>query len=125
STFFEDLVNIFKTRSWVNIECYYFQKLKAIFLGAGNAGYKRDEARKLNTQFDFMIQKLSEYFTEVNSSLSRSDTLGFFHPAFKIQEAFNDEEHKAVTFLNFNYTSTLEQVYGRGKQTINIHGSVA
>lgn len=120
STFFKRLVELFKTRNWVNIEYRYFEVLRSMF----KAGSKNEEVIKLNEHFDFIIKKLSEYFEIVNSQITSFQKIKI--AGSKLKDAFIADPANSVIFLNFNYTDTLlTHNYAYEHEVIFIHGRVS
>ncbi len=69
SIILERLLDLFE-KGWVDIEHQYFQKLKAIFsLTSITQDQKIRQVINLNSDFDHIIQLLTEYITEVNSQI--------------------------------------------------------
>jgi hypothetical protein len=120
SNFFKILLDNYLNKSWVDIECFYFQQLKEFFSSPLN--HKR-HISKLNSDFDFLILKLSEYIKTVNDSLVGKPKLNVdsSHPLFEILS--DSDNASTVKFLNFNYTDTLQSnEYASEEEVIHIHG---
>jgi hypothetical protein len=127
SRFFKELLDSFATGTWVNIECQYFHKLKAIFEnGTNSKDQKHQQARKLNSDFNYLIKKLSEYFTLVNGGLSAKKGFAMDGARSSLRAAFSLDESHPVTFINFNYTDTLYALdYANPSEIVHIHGQVS
>lgn len=68
SNLFKRLLEEYQNNNWVDIERFYFNLLKAFFLNP-NMREKKEIIFKLNTDFNFMITKLSEYIKIINKTL--------------------------------------------------------
>jgi len=124
SPFFKDLLELYNTNNWVDIERYYFGKLKAMFSSSRQTG-KKESVLKLNSDFDLLIKKLSEYITIINNDIRNISELNI-NSKSNFKKVFEEEEeHSNVKFLNFNYTETLQaKHYAHDDEVIHIHGRV-
>lgn len=70
SHFFERLIDQFKDNNWVDVEIYYFRLLKTYFSNFNSSeAEKKELVSKLNREFDFLIEKLSDYIKTINDTL--------------------------------------------------------
>lgn len=124
SNFFKSLLHKYSANNWVGIECYYFRTLKTFF---SNLSINRKEVvGKLNSDFDFLIKKLSEYIQKINLTISDTQKLKIDNSRFVIKELFGENNQNTIKFLNFNYTETLHSIYNiTQEEIIHIHGRVA
>ncbi len=69
SNFYQRLIDTFKANNWVDIERDYFKLLKEYF---SNPIFleKKEVVYKLNSEFDFLIAKLSDYIITINNILT-------------------------------------------------------
>jgi hypothetical protein len=125
--FFKELLDSFSACNWVNIECQYFHKLKAVFEnGTNSKDQKHQQEKKLNAEFNCLIEKLSEYFTLINGKLSAKQGVAMDISMSNVGAAFSLNERHPVTFVNFNYTDTLYALdYANPLEIIHIHGRVS
>ncbi len=122
SDFFGVLIKKFQSGSWVNIERQYFQELKGIFANRPY-GHKfgHQAAAELNTEFGYMIKRLTEYFVYVNSIIGSQMKLPISKTNLK--DVFKSDALNPVRFVNFNYTDTLSiHRYANEDQIVHIHG---
>jgi hypothetical protein len=126
SNFFQRIITSFKANNWVDIEIYYFKLLKAYFLNP-NLNEKKEIVLKLNAEFDYLIQKLSEYIEEINTSLRKTTQLKIDKSKCNLSTAFATSlPNSEIKFLNFNYTDTLTaKDYAYEDEVIHIHGRVS
>ena len=122
SNFFKALLDRYSANNWVDIECYYFRTLKAFFLNP-NLNNRKDVVGKLNSDFDFLIKKLSEYIQKINLDIRDTRKLPINNSRFAIKELFGENIENTIKFLNFNYTETLHSIYDiTQEEIIHIHG---
>lgn len=124
SDFFKKLLTKYTSKNWVDIELYYFTLLKTFF---SNRNIDHQEVvSKLNSDFDFLIKKLSEYIQEINGKLYGIANLGFDTSRSNIKDVFAHNDQSLIRVVNFNYTETLRvQNYAYEKEIIHIHGRAA
>ncbi|MEP7375882.1 MAG: AbiH family protein [Chitinophagaceae bacterium] len=123
SKFFEHLIQLFYSGSWVNIEREYYQQLIKIF---DNEPSTIEAIKLLNTEFDFMIEKLADFFKIVNAQMGDYKKLNFGGKNTNISKAFAQNAVAPVSFINFNYTDTLiTHNYAYEHEVIYIHGRAA
>jgi len=65
SNFFKRLLDLYRENNWVDIERYYFSLLKAHFSNP-NLQDKNTVVSNLNNDFNFLIDKLSQYINTIN-----------------------------------------------------------
>jgi len=124
SNFFKSLLNRFTSNRWVDIECFYFKTLKVFFSNSNIS--KEETVGKLNSDFDFLIEKLTEYITKINLTISQTRKLPIDNSRFAIKKLFGENNDNRIKFLNFNYTETLHSIYNiTQEEIIHIHGRVA
>jgi hypothetical protein len=122
SKFYRSLLNLC-SKGWVDIEYQYFHWLKSLFINSGSDEDRIKNARALNLEFDYIVELLTEYITEINAQLSGCSPLPLGDNRHGIFKAFTSEGSGSVTVLNFNYTDTLQQLgYVNGADIIHIHG---
>jgi hypothetical protein len=120
SNFFQRLLKETQSRNWVDIELFYFRWLKAYFTNRNFTDDGKVElVKKLNTDFEFLIQRLAKYLSHINTKIERTSNL----PVSSLSNILNSDNH--VKFLNFNYTDTLANKYVKENDIIHIHGRVA
>jgi hypothetical protein len=126
SHFFKRLIEDFNSGNWIDIERNYFYRLTTIFNSVGLAPHERIEnVIKLNIQFNFIISKLSHYIEFINQQLQGCKTL-FEDNRTNLYKAFQLKDDSPVTFVNFNYTDTLQRLnYANENEIIHIHGQVS
>jgi hypothetical protein len=121
SRFMEQLIASYKDNKWVDIERYYFSRLKTFF-SSSNLENRAAPVQRLNSDFDFLIEKLSEYITTINASLDNVPKL----ESVEFKNIFKPSRGRKLKFLNFNYTETLHAKYSLlDGDVISIHGRVA
>lgn len=121
SNFFRTLLDHFKDNNWVDIELYYFRLLKDHF----SKQEKKEVVCKLNSEFDFLIRKLSDYIKTINDTLTNVPKLKVDN-LNTLNKAFAATDSSEVKFLNFNYTETVyAKDYAYEDEIIHIHGRVA
>lgn len=127
SNFFETLLQSHSGRNnWVSIECFYFQYLKRIFGSTAKMDQKKEAAKKLNFQFDYLIKRLQEYFIQINSGIKKNHKLEIESSGMNLYKAIRSDANSKVLFLNFNYTETLSFLeYSSEEEIIHIHGRAA
>ncbi len=69
SNFIKRLLHSYKANNWVDIERYYFKLLIAFFSNP-NLIKKKEVVYKLNSEFDFLITKLSGYIETINKVIT-------------------------------------------------------
>jgi Bacteriophage abortive infection AbiH len=125
SNFFKALLDRYSSNNWIDIECYYFRNLKAFFLNP-NLNSRKDVVGKLNSDFDFLIKKLSEYIQKINLTIAGTPKLPIDNSRFAVKKLFAENNQNTTKFLNFNYTETLHSMYGiTQEEIIHIHGRAA
>ncbi len=124
--FFRKLIINFVNNGWVDIEAYYFKYLKSVF---NNTSIGVDDKRKiifdLNEGFNYLIEKLKIYLTNINSTIDKTP-IQFENPRLNLRNAFFSYDTSQVLFLNFNYTDTLQRKgYAHEFECLHIHGRVS
>ena len=147
--FATEIIKNMRTRNWVDIELEYFRQLSLILKDYNQVGTKESaisDLDTLNQNLKYLIDKLTEYLTEVTGGKRANERFGNLAddpiPSSSIQEKhhlkhlkdtdYEDPEHKCyirpqeVLFLNFNYTTLPNQLYGRHRifKYMNIHGTI-
>lgn len=123
SNFLEKILGFFQDKNWVDIERYYFRLLKSHF---SNPNIDKIEVvRKLNKEFNFLIEQLTEYILTINKSIYVKDKVISDMSRSTLSQLINHRDTKnKLKFLNFNYTDTLGLMYYADKEDIiSIHGS--
>ncbi|RZK01742.1 MAG: hypothetical protein EOO46_19385 [Flavobacterium sp.] len=119
SKFIRKLIEMFRENSWVDIERYYFQLLKSYFSNQNLD--KRQEVSKLNSEFNYLIVKLTEYIDRINENLPSISKLELSGPFAEVFTKVNSVSE--VKVLNFNYTDTVSaKGYLNDEDIIHIHG---
>lgn len=124
SNFFRNLLMSYKSKKWVDVERYYFNKLKFIFSNP-NVHNKEQEVDNLNKEFDFLILQLAKYIKEINGIITKIHALNIrnLHKLNKVFEA--SSQSSKIKVLNFNYTETvIRKHYAIEDEVIYIHGRV-
>jgi hypothetical protein len=123
--FFTSLIKKNHKNNWVDIEAHYYIELIKLYKKTESPNYTGDlyyienDVDKLNTCFELIKKQLSEYLTEIDgyakqknaeidnhiSSLIRTTHYNNFRNLTNPSAGPQQEIH----FLNFNYTSTIEQ----------------
>lgn len=126
SNFFRRLLDSFELHNWVDIERFYYRLMKSYFTNP-NVSDKDKAVLKLNSEFDFIIEKLTSYIKTINQSLNSIAKLKCNPSPNNFSKIFeNPRSHSSIQFLNFNYTDTLhEKGYARIEDIIYMHGRVA
>lgn len=123
SVFLLGLLNKFNEKNWVDIEREYFEILKKCFSGK-NFKYSIKYIPELNKEFNFIIEKLTQYIISINQTIGNYPKLS----PKNLESAFNHvfsvtANHPKIKFLNFNYTETLfEKGYADETDIIHVHG---
>ncbi|MBS7787971.1 hypothetical protein KIH23_11750 [Flavobacterium sp. CYK-55] len=108
-----------ESMNWVDLEIEYFKVLLATKYGYKNND-QLEAIQKVNTQFDFLKEKLKEYLLEQEASLSTSFDLkplvDCFTEPIQAQEVVTtnlseNQKPENLFFLNFNYTHTFEPYF--------------
>jgi hypothetical protein len=121
SKFLKSIVRLQGT-GWVDIEREYFNELKKRFRSNDTLEETRKiQVEKLNSDFSYIIELLTEYINTVNDDVRFCKNLSFDSAAKNFTKAFQTDEKVPVTFLNFNYTETLAK-YVHDTEVIHIHG---
>ncbi|MDQ7950038.1 MAG: AbiH family protein [Pedobacter sp.] len=136
--FFEKTIKKVGEINWVDLENDFFEELNS-YRKTPNGEFHREKVIRLNKQFSFLKEKLSEYLRGIQIDE------GSFKPNVFISTIFNQRitgpTQKSGTttpkklFLNFNYTNTLKPYIGFTKglttsspveddQLIHIHGEL-
>lgn len=124
SSFFNRVVNSFKANTWVDIEREYFRFLKAYFSN-NNFADKAKMVDQLNSEFDFLIEQLAAYITQVNTYIAHIPKLETNNSNFGFNHLFSTS-NESIRVINFNYTETLYfKRYVKQENIIHIHGRVA
>lgn len=147
--FFEDIVKLFEDANWVDVEQYYYEKLKEKEFDIQNSlpskristiAAKLKEIIEINNCMDIFTVALSDYIKveqdkfniEESFSYSQLDSLrrNLKNPLMwnEVIE-YNKLPPKNIIFLNFNYTNTIGKIMSlMGEKPIskliNIHGEV-
>lgn len=123
SPFFGLLIENFKNGRWIDIEREYFKTLKLCFSNT-HSQFNETYVPRLNKEFDFIINKLTEYIEIVNKGIGTIGNLDLSKKAEKLCKVFSHTSTDLkIKFLNFNYTETLLiQGYANEEDIIHIHG---
>lgn len=125
SNFYQRLVELCD-KGWVDIERQYFNMLKAFFKNTSFGREKSTVIARLNADFDHIISLLTTYIISINNSLQYTKRLPISDSRLKFFKGVRKEIDGPVTFLNFNYTETLQvHNYGCDDEIIHIHGRAA
>lgn len=123
SQFLQNLVQQLIVNNWVDIECYYYRRMKVIFRNSSfSTKDKRDLMSKLNSEFDLLIQQLSAYLKFQNTFIDTTPKLSsqYFNQLFE-----KPIDENKLLFLNFNYTDTLiRKGYAKEEDIVFIHGRI-
>lgn len=124
SIFFQQLINSHSDNRWVDIEIFYFQKLKKIFFSS-NEGNRETSIKNLNIEFAYLKEKLGEYLREIDKEIPSIQKLDFQNSRSYLKDVMKENKTPFETrFLNFNYTNTLVQLhYAYPEELIHIHGT--
>ncbi len=77
-------------------------------------------------EFDYLIKKLTEYLSYVNSQIRTLNNSSLIDSRHNIYQAIKQDSKEPVTFVNFNYTDTLSALdYANEDEVIHIHGRVS
>ena len=122
SDFFMELLANYRKGNWVDIESFYFEKLKQIAqIPKGDLGLEERVKRviTLNKQFQNVQNLLDRYLRTLTKEISlMPEFLKMFQP--------KDPQDKYM-YLSFNYTNTVELYFKKliipsKSQVVNIHG---
>lgn len=137
---FPRLIQNFSLRKWVDIESYYYSHVLEIMdmRGFENKDSKEYEdaigvLKKLNSVFDALKNELVLYLRTID--ITKSYDQNIYENFNKYLKVYHPDQKNNICFLNFNYTSTIENYLGlfetpqgkedrRGVQVVNIHGSL-
>lgn len=120
--------------NWVDIEAKYYEALVEIFKRHEKAVNKNKnfmDLKRLNSSFDLLKNELSIYLQTIDNSLATTNNEISEHLQKVLHEISrlngNNPRFEAL-FLNFNYTSTLDQYLPLNSKwparIINIHGKL-
>jgi len=135
SDFFYKLIQNIKVNKWVDVEHFYYLRLKEC-ITIKNSVYD-DLLENLNKDFDLFTNHFKAYLKNITHTknlkykplFTRVFNKKLSHDEFKypIIESLEDQNSKSC-FLNFNYTNTFEEYYSHKisnpHEIINIHGSL-
>jgi hypothetical protein len=126
SHYFKRLVESFKNGNWIDIERNYFNTLTTFFKQAPiNSSQHIVNVKLLNTHFDFLISRLTQYLDLINHQIPQCKKI-FEDTRTNIYKALQLKEDSPVTFVNFNYTDMLQGLnYAYENEIIHIHGQVS
>jgi len=125
SDLFIELLTNFRKGNWVDIESFYFEKLKQIAeipKDKIHSEYRIERVGILNQQFQNIQNLLSQYLETLNNDIT---VIPEFIEMFKPRK-----QEDRYMFLTFNYTNTidlyLQQLQNNLKnfQVVNIHGQL-
>ncbi len=124
SDFFTELLAYYRKGNWVDIEGFYFEKLKKIAeipKGKINPEERLNRVKSLNHQFQSIQNLLSSYLTTLNEKVT---LIPEFIDMFKTTSS--DDRN---LFLTFNYTNTIDDYlnhlkYSKNAEIVNIHGKL-
>lgn len=107
-------------KNWADIEYVFFKALSNSF----NNGL--DNINELNKSLKKIKEELIDYLDKLKYNKSNQDISNIIHKLF---EKNPDKDNDSFIFLNFNYTSTLDQYIEdynnyRKIHTIHIHGKL-
>ncbi|MFT7233892.1 MAG: hypothetical protein ACI8TA_003121 [Cyclobacteriaceae bacterium] len=122
SDFFIELLKYYRKGNWVDIESFYFEKLKKIAeipKGKINPDERLKRVKNLNQQFQNIQDLLSRYLDTLNDKIT---LIPEFIEMFKPKST--EDRH---LFLTFNYTNTMDVYfehlkYSKNSEVVNIHG---
>jgi Bacteriophage abortive infection AbiH len=139
SPFLCRLIDKHKEYNWVDIENEYYQSLIRLYELSQNINNELSisdlikQIDELNQSFEFLRKKLEEYLTLIQKDdipKCRINPDGKINQIFKkySQEFYKNDDIETITFLNFNYTNTIERYIGNGEDLnydlIYIHGKL-
>ena len=119
--FLKSLLYRMKDSNWVDIEQFYYDKLKSLLRSLElNPNYALAELEKLNSNFSGIQSLLIKYLNEKVNEAYDFDILHSF------EKIFNDAYFDESLILNFNYTKTVDSYLKNLDETsqIQIHGSI-
>jgi hypothetical protein len=99
-------------KNWIDIEATYYAELVKSFNSIKNSSshnIKKEEELEVNLCFSFLEKEIIQYLTDINKH--KPETLQSIekHIVRDIMKDLEQEPRSNVMFLNFNYTSTIEQ----------------
>lgn len=113
--FFEELIEYSSNYNWVNIEYLYYQAVSRLYRSITD-GYPESKSKVvaglklLNSCFDAIKRELELYLSTIDTKgLIIKDIADNF---IKYLRVYHPAEHNNIHFLNFNYTSTVENYLG-------------
>lgn len=113
SRFLIDTIKRLSEVNWVDLENDYFSQLIKYKV---NNGFNFERVKELNTEFDFLKNKLEEYLAkhQKESDLAFSnDYQNIFCEMIRgneiVTRSVKDQLVKRILILNFNYTNTVEK----------------
>ncbi len=134
-SFLERLLNNHEKYNWVDIENEYYHSLIELYewgVTMRSPDYL-PKIQRLNEEFECLRGKLEEYITVIQKDIIPIHSIninGKINQLFGkyAQDFFKNDESKTITFLNFNYTNTIERYIGKGEdlnhEIIYIHGQL-
>lgn len=144
SKLFQELISSKPKENWIDIEKFYFKKLKQIY-EEGESQNSYNNVKTLNEFLDNISKKLNDYLYNIHSVFhynKNEATENYIDHYFRKLEdkdlAFIYRRNKGgyrnsvlnrVMLLNFNYTNVLEKAIMQTKNSsiseiVNIHGEV-
>ena len=139
SPFLGKLIDKHKEYNWVDIENEYYQSLIRLYEISQNINNTISNSdlvkqiEELNESFEFLRNKLEKYLKSVQEDViikCHINPDGKINQIFKnyFLDFYKNDESKTITFLNFNYTNTIERYIGKGEdlnhEIIYIHGQL-
>ncbi len=117
NTFITGIISKSREFNWVDIESEYY---KIVLLHSKHGSENLGPIKSLNSQFDYLKQRLVEYLVQLPKSISQiEDVSHHFVPIVKNIKS-------KYLILNFNYTSTIEKYISKAQniEIMNIHGKL-
>jgi hypothetical protein len=121
--FFTSLIKKNHKNNWVDIEAHYYAELTRLYKITESPNYSGDLSHlentvdQLNACFDLIKAQLIEHLTEIDKGTKQINTEINKHISSLIRSTKQQNEqnrntivsYKTIHFLNFNYTSTIEE----------------
>lgn len=124
SPFFQEIIDLFHHKNWVDLENHYFSYLKRIIK---STNYDRKQISILNDHFEFIKTKFIEYLNIVIADRPLFNPSKFHFLLDNVDDSHlidkNPEYPKAIEnvyVVNFNYTNTFETYANYLNRKINI-----
>lgn len=125
SVLLEKLLNVVRDYRWVDIEMEYYNLLVNSFLDGRIINGDLENVKRLNSDFNFIKDKLEEYLKTLDDFSTIEEVQKLFKDSFG--SSHWESNYREIHYLNFNYTNTVEKYIPKDycKYELNyIHGKL-